>query len=1175
MSTHASSNRLEDLLDRALARGKDDLKIVGSSSGLALANLLATTTSKNIKSLPHLIVFSKQSEALQFAQTLEFFDPHFKSTVFEHYDVSPYSSLYSKAEIPAHRVGTLFQAQSAKAGDVFITSVGALLQKTIPFQTLSKSALILEPGAEILDNFNETLQELGYQNSPFAEDVGQVSTRGGIIDIFSPAHPHPIRIELFGDVIESMRFFHKDDQRSFAPVEKIVILPVREVLYDDETLDQTVRRYRESVDPKKINKEEFDDIVRSLALKRYFQGIDFLLPYFYSKPETLLDHFNGALNIWLVDPLEIQRKADELLAEMKSDYEQADHQVIRPRVQDLFVTFEGLEYPPDSRRVEMSRILVGEDQMRQDSEESDSHLPYRSYEIIEITPDQGPSSQHDLWIKSLQNRFLTWTETGYKIFVSARTQSQSERLKLLFERMDCLPVICNQARDWFGWRMDQERNPKVIHIIPQAIFESVRLADDHLIFLREENFFGKKTRSYSSDQEQFQKQAQRLSFGDLKPGDCVVHVKHGVGVYEGLKVMPIQGVDAEFIQLSYKDKDKLYVPVYNVGQLRKYSGHAANIPLDKLGGTQWEKTKVKVKGHLRDLAADLLSLYAQRAHLTRPPFSVPDGDYQSFESSFAYDETDDQLRAIRDVIRDMTEPKPMDRLICGDVGFGKTEVALRAAFKAVQDHKQVAILAPTTVLAFQHLETFKKRMANWPVVVRGLNRFVEPAEVKKTVSDLKEGKVDILIGTHRVLSKDVTFKNLGLLVIDEEQKFGVAHKERIRKVRVNVDTLAMSATPIPRTLNFSLMGIRDLSLINTAPVDRLPIRTFICKFEPETIRKAIRSEINRGGQVFFIHNRVQSIYALAEELKEIVPDVRIQVAHGQMQEHELEQAMVRFFNKEVDVLLCTTIVESGMDIPNANTMFIDNAHQLGLSQLYQLRGRVGRSKQRAYCYLILPRGRTLDKEAQERLKVIQENTALGSGIRVAQYDLELRGAGNILGEEQSGHVDSVGYELYLELLNEAIHEVRGDAPSVASLDPEINLRIPAMIPDQYISDVRIRLSYYRALSQIENDRELENIEQELTDQFGKPPEPVMNLMGLMLIRLMCKQLGIRDLSAGPKNISLIFTPHTPLKTEIIVQLAMKENKKYSVTPDSRLNVRMNTISWTRVYEELELLKGML
>ncbi|MBC7370262.1 MAG: transcription-repair coupling factor, partial [Bdellovibrionaceae bacterium] len=777
------------------------------------------------------------------------------------------------------------------------------------------------------------------------------------------------------------------------------------------------------------------------------------------------------------------------------------------------------------------------------------------------------------WISAVKQKLTRWKEDGYKVFVGIKNQTQMDRLAHFIDRLDFKPLkVDAQEYLWDTWTQDQTSSQNIIHIIPRYLPESLRLEEEHIIFLREVDFFGKKQRAAeTSGAEDFQKKAKRLSFGDLKPGDLVVHVKHGVGQYEGLKLMPIGGIDSEFIQVGYKDKDKLYLPVYRVGQLQKYSGASQTTVLDKLGGVGWEKTKSKVKHQLRDIAHDLLALYAKRLELYRPPFVFNDGEYAQFESGFPYEETNDQLRAIRDITKDLTGDKPMDRLICGDVGFGKTEVAMRAAFFAIQNQKQVVVLAPTTVLTFQHLETFKKRFEGWPVTVRALNRFVSASDAKKTLKECAEGKVDILIGTHRVLSKDVAFKDLGLMIIDEEQKFGVTHKEKMKKMRNSVDSLTLSATPIPRTLNMSLVGARDLSLINTAPVDRLPTRTFVTKFDEETIRKAITAEIGRGGQVYFIHNRVQSIYGLADEIRAIVPEARIRVGHGQMNEHDLEKTMLEFFHHEVDVLVCTAIVESGMDIPRANTMFIDSAHMFGLSQLYQLRGRVGRSKARAYCYLMMPRGKKLEKDAQERLKIIQENSALGSGIKIAQYDLELRGSGNILGDDQSGHVNAVGYELYMDLLQEALAEAKGEDMTDIELDPEINLRIAAMIPESYIADIRIRLSYYKALADISSNEELDRIEEELKDQFGDIPEATLNLMGVMLIRKLCKELGVRDLSAGIKSISLIFTEKTLLKPETAIQMAMRENKKYSLTPDNRLNIRMNNISWGSVYEELEYL----
>jgi transcription-repair coupling factor (superfamily II helicase) len=1169
MKTELLHTRLETLLERAFETKKKKIHLLGSSSELPLSLFLSQTYSKQINNLPQLVITSSHDSAVELCNQIKFFDPIKTCHIFNHFDVSPYSGLFPNARTVADRLHFLFKAQNAKPGEIFISSVQALCQKTLPFKILKDQTFLWQKGTELPQNIAGFLNDLGYQPAPMVEDQGQYAVRGGIVDIFSPAQLRPIRVELFGDEIESLRFFSPQDQRSQEEVSSAAIIPAREILFRDDWHENLLKDFRETLKDRPVDRAEAEETLRSLVLKTYFPGAEFLLPSFYKNLETAFDHFNSALNIWLLDPIEIARTADEVLAEIKADYKASSQAVIRPDHDKFFVNFDKLELPEDSRQIYFSKLEYFEEDTGDDLK-----IPYRSMPVTDLTNlSLAHAPGTDPWLQAVKAKLSRWKDDGYRIFVGIKNQSHAERLSQTLERLELKPIRTPAEEYlWDSWVQQQEQSPKTVHLIPRYLPESLRLEEELLIFLRDEDFIGRKQRVIeTSGAEDFQKKAKRLAFGDLKPGDLVVHVKHGIGQYEGLKIMQINGYDSEFIQVGYKENDKLYLPVYRVGQLQKYSGASQTTVLDKLGGSGWEKTKSKVKGQLRDIAHELLALYAKRLELYRPPFSFNEAEYELFQNSFAYDETNDQLRAIRDISKDLSGTKPMDRLICGDVGFGKTEVAMRAAYFAIQNRKQVAVLAPTTVLTFQHLETFKKRFHGWPVEIHALNRFVSPAEAKKTLKATAEGKVDILIGTHRILSKDIKFHDLGLLIVDEEQKFGVTHKEKIKKMRTSVDTLTLSATPIPRTLNMSLVGARDLSLINTAPVDRLPTRTFVCKFDEETIRKAIEAEIARGGQVYFIHNRVQSIYGIADEVRAIVPKARIRVAHGQMDEHELEKTMLEFFHHEVDVLVCTAIVESGMDIPRANTMFIDSAHMFGLSQLYQLRGRVGRSKARAYCYLMLPRGKKIEKDAQERLKIIQENSALGSGIKIAQYDLELRGSGNILGENQSGHVNAVGYELYMDLLQEALAEAKGEAIDDRDLDPEINLRVPAMIPESYISDIRIRLSYYKALAEISSNDELDRIEEELKDQFGEIPEPTLNLMGLMLIRKLCKDLGVRDLSAGVKSISLIFTEKTALTPETAIKLAMRENKKYSLTPDNRLNIRMNNITWSSVYEELEYL----
>jgi transcription-repair coupling factor (superfamily II helicase) len=1166
---------MESILVRELELGHKNIKVVGTDSPAAIALCLSNSSSNDFSSLPHVVVVPSLKHAYQISQGLSFFNADLQCEILEPFDVSPYSGLYPSQQLVAERLRFLFRAQNAKPGSVCILPVGSLLQKTISFEVLKKNTYSFSKNDDLPAPFSSFLNRLGYSSAPIVEDIGQYSVRGGIIDVFSPAQIYPVRIELFGDTIESLRHFSISDQRSVEEIAQFSLIPCREFVWDEQNTESAVEKFREYIGDRKVDKSELEETLRSLTRHNTFPGIDFLTSVLNKKAVSVLDHFSSDFYLWMLDPISIEREADDLAANLKSEFEAAKENVIRPPVSDFVFSYDEFKFPDPAARLEF--ISIDTEELSAESKSFDV-VPYTTRAVLDLSNAlsvQLPGTES--WIATLKNKLTAWKSDSFAIFIGVKNKSQSERLKHFLDRMDwSAEIVSTEEGHWNHWVEQQSTKQNFIHIIPRVLPESIRFDEEKIILLRDEDLLGKKQRLRSTTAvQEFNEQARRLNFGDLKPGDCIVHVLHGIGIYEGLKIMNIGGAESEFIQVAYKDKDKLYLPVYRIGQLQKYSGSAQTTILDKLGGTQWEKTKSKVKGHLRDLANDLLQLYAQRAQLHRPQFRVDENNFENFEAAFPYDETDDQVRAINDLIKDLSSTKPMDRLICGDVGYGKTEVAMRAAFIAAIEGRQVAVLAPTTVLTFQHLETFKKRFKDWPIEIRALNRFISNADAKKTLKELADGKVQILIGTHRILSKDVVFKDLGLLIVDEEQKFGVAHKERIRKMRASVDTLAMSATPIPRTLNMSLFGIRDLSIINTAPVDRLPTRTFITKWDEETIRKSIDSEIARGGQVYFIHNRIQSIYGVADEVRKLVPQARIKVAHGQMPEHELEAAMIQFFNHEIDVLICTAIVESGMDVSRANTMFIDQAHMMGLSQLYQLRGRVGRSKQRAYCFLILPRGKQLDKQAQERLKVIQENTALGSGIKIAQYDLELRGAGNILGEEQSGHIDSVGYEMYMELLNEAIHEARGEPYDKDMIEPEINLRIPALIPEAYISDIRIRLSYYKALADIKSHEDLEKIENELKDQFGEIPEPALNLMGLMLIRSQCKELGVRDLSAGVKNVSLIFTPKTPLSTDTIIKLAMRENKKYSVTPDSRLNIRMNTITWPAIFEELTYLLKLI
>lgn len=1152
--------------------GKQNLKIIGTQSPTYLAALCCESSLQQAPH-PNLFIFSTPDEEEQFIQSVQFFDPTLKVISLPSFDVSPYSGLYPGRMQVGKRLHWLNQALNARNGQVFSTSIEALLQKTLPQEVFVDDQVSIRKNQTLPSNLEESLIKMGYSPTAIVENFGQFAIRGGIIDIFSPALSTPVRFELFGDEVESIRTFDPENQRSLTQITSAEVITAREALYVEDELAEFVDRLQENWRDRDVSDRDKQEILHQINRRSYFHGMEFLLPSLYKELSSPLDYFMEAPKIFFLENFELKRVSDEKFASLKLESHESQSLAICPDPELFYGRYEELKFPKASQKIYVDKVDIED---FDDNNLEIEMLEFRTSDLKEFT-SQIKALADSVQQKSdfVADRLRQWRSNENLVFLTTATMSQAQRLESFLERKDFIGKIVDDSDYlWNQWADEQRSDSTLVHIIPRLLPVHIRLQDEKIIFLKDEDILGEKIYRKPSTGGQSKDFFKEVNFSDLKEGDYIVHKLHGVGVYGGLKVMPIQGVDAEFLQIDYKDKDRLYLPIYRIGQVQRFQGPKNPSALDKLGGQQWQKTKTKVRSHLRDVAADLLKIYSERSLAQRPPYSPPDADFQSFESAFPYDETPDQEKAIQSILDDLSGEKPMDRLVCGDVGFGKTEVAMRAAFKVVQDQKQVAVIAPTTVLTFQHFETFKKRFKDWPLEIRSLNRFVPKKEVTKTLKDLKEGKVDIVIGTHRLLSKDIHFQNLGLMIVDEEQKFGVKHKERLRKFKVDVDTLSLSATPIPRTLNMSLVGLRDLSLINTPPRDRLPTRTFVTKFDIETIKRSVSNEITRGGQVFFIHNRIDSIYALADELRQALPDVRMKVAHGQMEETQLEQIMVSFFNHELDILLCTTIVESGVDVPRANTMFIDNAHTFGLSQLYQLRGRVGRSKERAYCYLLVPPHKKIDPDAKERLKVLQENTALGSGITIAQHDLELRGAGDMLGEQQSGQINAVGYELYLELLEEAIAEAKGDPIATEELEPEINLRIPALIPDVYIPDIRIRLNIYKKMSDANSESEIEDVEADLRDQFGKPPEVVLNLLGVMMVRLLCKRLSVRDLSCGPKTLSLTVTDKTPLPVNKMMELASRPNKKYAITPDQRLNVRMNDITWPKVYDELNYLLGI-
>lgn len=1151
---------------RALEKTPRPISVTGTTAPPYFAHL----ASQDILPSPTLFVTPTEKMALEFATDLKNLSGKTRGYVLEAFDETPYSGLYPSPRCLFSRMKFFWNARNNEPGSVFISSIDGLMTPTFPVKLFSENVITLTKGEEVdLDLLSEQLVRMGYQPSPLVEDGGTFSRRGDIFDIFSPSHDDPIRLEFFGSTIEEVRFFNRDSQRSTGEQETISICPTREILLFEEVLQRGYKSIKEFCDRYEIPKKNRDNLTAPLEQSILPNGIDYWMAHFYEKPSSVLDYFRQKPTIVWLDDVEITKANDHFGESAKEGFKKALER--KEPAPDISPQYEKLNWIREAylqNSISVNAVDMGDSQ-------SENSISIKTLDTSELkTVVQGArEAKKDFFLPAV-DRITEWKKEGMTVFFFASSQSQAKRTQYLFENHGITAQETSDSHiDWGQCVQQQQQQENLIHLIPRPLSQSGRYIDDQLVFIRDEDLYGKRVHREVRKQTQ-RKNLAATGFGDFNAGDFVVHTLHGVGNYEGLNKLDVQGVEQEFLTLKYRDNDKLYMPIYRISQVQKYSGPGGSVIVDKLGGTSWQKAKTKVRNSVRDLASELLNIYAQRKLQSGFSYSEPDDEFREFENTFPFDETVDQAKAIDDVLGDMVKEQPMDRLVCGDVGFGKTEVAVRAAYKAVQDGKQVAILVPTTVLAFQHFQTFKKRMDKTAVQVSMVSRFVKPAQVKKELEKLKEGKIDILIGTHRLISQDVKFKSLGLLVIDEEQRFGVAQKEKIKKLKTTVDVLTLSATPIPRTLNMSLMGIRDLSLINTPPESRLSVRTFILRHDHGVLRKAIMSEINRGGQVYIIHNKVQSIEYYAKELRDIVPDADIRVGHGQMKDEALEKTMVDFYNKEFNVLLCTTIIENGLDIPSANTIIIDRADTFGLSQLYQLRGRVGRSKERAYCYLMIPPQGVVDKVAQERLKILQENSELGSGYHIAHHDLELRGSGNILGENQSGHIATVGYELYMDLLEQAIGEAKGEVVE-EDLEPEINLRIPALIPDSYIEDIRIRLSYYKLLGGIKDEEDLDAIEQELSDRFGPLPEQVTNLFGVMIIRKFCKDLGIKDISKGPTNLSLSFSEITRVKPDAVVQLAMKSSKKFTLSPDQKLIIKMKNDGWAPILEELKHLKRSL
>lgn len=1132
-------------------------ELKGSAPAFLLARLLPDLPA------PGIIVTSNTETAEEFFQELRFYaDRPGAVFFFPPWDIAPFEQSSPHPDISGERLHTLAALHDGRAG-VVVTSVSALMQRVMPRMLLGEYSQYLVVGEEVeRDALLRTLVDLGYSMVPLVEDRGSASVRGGIVDIFPPDLQGPVRIEFFGDFIESIRSFDPVTQRSLHPIEELVILPSREIILSEDVVREFLPRLKERCDQLGIPATRRRDLVEQLQHAIYPPGVEYLHPLLHPGLETLFDYAGPGTIFVEIDPLAVQ-EAEEHFAEelLVAERKATENLSIVCAGADLYLGTEQLRaLKLACRKIAVPRLEL--------AVANEAAIPFRfaGEDNSDLRLALSPDSEGVL--RPLVDRISTWMEEKSRVSVICHQWSQVQRLQELLGHYG-VPITVSEGR--FA---DGAHDWSAVRILMGELSRGFRLPGEGLAVIAEEEIFGRRVKR--RDLSEIRKKQILVSMAELKPGDFMVHLDFGLGLYRGLQHLAFDGIGGDFLLLEYAGKDKLYLPVDRINLVQRYVGGEGSEPsLDRLGGAGWDRKKAKASEAIEEMAEELLRIYAARQVHEGFSFTPPDDLYREFEGSFSFEETPDQLGAIEDVLRDMESSRPMDRLVCGDVGYGKTEVAMRGAFKAAMDGKQVAVLVPTTVLAAQHLETFRSRFAAYPVTVEMLSRFRTSREQKEILEGVKTGKIDIIIGTHRLLQKDVLFKELGLLIIDEEHRFGVSHKEKLKQYRAVVDVLTLTATPIPRTLNLSLSGIRDLSIIDTPPVDRLAIKTFVARFSDELIREAVLRELRRGGQVFFVHNRVQSIGAMADYLKRLVPEAKLAVGHGQMPERELEKVMLGFLHGEFNLFLCTTIIESGLDIPSANTMIVNRADTFGLAQLYQLRGRVGRSSQRAYAYLLIPGEGAVSADARERLRVIQELTELGAGFRIAMHDLEIRGTGDFLGSRQSGNIAAIGFELYSELLEEAVRRLKGDAMP-ERVEPEINLKVPAFIPEDYVPDPNQRLVIYKRLAQSSVEEDVAAVGDELLDRFGKHPLPVSYLLESMTLRVHLRTLLVRRLEFDGRCLVVSFHEKTPVSPDILIGLIRRLPDVYRFSPDFVLSARITDTSFEGILcEARKLLKRLV
>lgn len=1071
-----------------------------------------------------LVVVPTETEAKDFIRDVALFG--IEALEFPWWGAVPYGEIPQSSPIYGRRVHVLNQLLQNRGSTMVVTPLRALLHPLPPRDYLAERTFSLSVGEEIDPvAISEELTRFGYSRTPQVGVRGEYALRGEVLDVFVPGDEYASRVVFEYDRIEAIRQFDPATQASVKKMKSRAIHAVKEVIWDDDRVSSLADRIIDA--PEMAGGSEA--ILDALQTGRHVPGEQAFFPLSFDAPATLLEYLGEEATVFLTESERLVSAAESLAKEYAGIFRERRREGSIPRPERVLFAFEDV-LKRDTRRVSF-HVLREED--------NDSSIRFA------IDPPRSFFGNLD-FLKEELGRF---GEAEYQTFVFADSQSQADRIRHILAEFD-------------------------IEVLPAAISGGFALPDAKLLVIEENEIFGRRKRVPRSVHKA---QSQAIdTFVDLNPGDHVVHVNYGIGRFKGIERIKAAGNERDYIHLEYASEEFIYIPIEQVNLIQRYIGHGGSAPrLDKIGGKSWQNRKNRVKKSVEDLADRLVKLYSKRKRTSGYAFPT-DTEWQlEFESTFPYEETEDQLTCIEDVKRDMEAPQPMDRLICGDVGYGKTEVALRAAFKAVSAGKQVAFLAPTTILVEQHYENIEERIGRFPVTPAMLSRFVGKSEQKTVLKGLADGSIDIVVGTHRLLQKDVKFRNLGLLIVDEEQRFGVKDKERLKELKTSVDSLAMTATPIPRTLHMSLLKIRDMSVLNTPPHNRLPIETVIQEFSEELVAEAVRKEVDRGGQVYYLHNRIETLDNVVLFLKSLLPDVGIELAHGQMSSQDLEDIMHRFIHGGFEVLVATTIIENGIDIPNVNTIIIDRADMYGIGQLYQLRGRVGRSEKLAYAYLFYPEQRALSEIAMKRLQVISDYTELGSGFKVALKDLEVRGAGNLLGREQSGDILSVGFDMYIRLLDQAISELeRSDTETEEPPEVYLELEYSGYIPDSYIEEPTEKMEVYKRIASVSTEEELEIVFGELEDRFGPLPEEVHSLLSLAEIRIICRRLFVSTLKERKGTVEIEFAKIAKVSVDRILEMIRSSNGKIRLDP-KRPHVLLMDTGAVGLKEKSEFIRGRL